>query len=127
MKIARIGDKVNGSCRGSYEYTTCGKTTCWTSTSSENGYIAASISKGSHNVFCNGKAIARVGDDVDIHKKYPNSGHLDNLNIIGHIVSGSETVFCNGKPVAWQNGKIEASGCSNVSISEGSHNVFNNK
>lgn len=127
MKIARIEDEVKGNCSGSYQYTKCSKDSCWTTTSSESGYITAKISQGSSNVFCNGKAVARVGDNVDIHKNYSHSGHFDSIDITGHIIDGSLTIFCNGKSIAWEKSKVKASDCSEVNISQGSNNVFINK
>lgn len=127
MQVARVGDSVRGSCYGDYLYTVCGKTTCWDVTRSEGGSASGYIRSGSHNVFCNGKPVARVGDNVNISKDYSHGRHLDSLNITATISSGSSTVFCNGKSIARVGDRSSGSNCSGLTIRSGSSNVFNNK
>lgn len=72
--------------------------------------------EGSPNVFCNGKAVSRQGDN--------NTGHLlPGSPCPSHaapIASGSSTVFANGKGV----GRVGDSVAGCTAVAEGSSNTF---
>jgi uncharacterized Zn-binding protein involved in type VI secretion len=70
------------------------------------------ISEGSSNVFVNGAAAVRIGDDVTPHGVGPHASPK--------MAEGSSTVFVNGKGCGRIGDAI--SGCT--SVAEGSFNVF---
>jgi uncharacterized Zn-binding protein involved in type VI secretion len=73
--IARIGDKTTG----------------------HGPYLPRPSTGGSSDVFVNGIAVSRVGDDWAPHGGIPPDVHSGE---VGETVSGSGTVFVNGKPLA---------------------------
>lgn len=75
------------------------------------------IAEGSSNVFVNGKACGRKGDDVDIHKKGNTTHFPDNKKPT--IAEGSSTVFVNGKAIARKGDKLD---CGSE-VNAGSGNV----
>lgn len=76
------------------------------------------IEEGSSNVFVNGKACGRKGDDVTIHKKGKTTHFPDDK--FPTIAEGSGSVFVNGKAIARKGDKLD---CGSE-IKAGSGNVF---
>ncbi|MFM2482783.1 PAAR domain-containing protein [Celerinatantimonas sp. YJH-8] len=69
---------------------------------------------GSSDVFCNGKAVHRVGDHWAQHCNSTPTCHQ------GALASGSRRVFANGLPVGRIGDPVD---CGSL-VAAGSHNVF---
>lgn len=132
--IARVGDKVEGTCNGDYDSWeivghTGGKHSHpiygWV-TRHETGSFSGQIISGSDITFESGKAIARVGDKVRINKNYSHSNHHDDINLITTITEGSSIMFDKGHAVAYVGCIVSGNGFNGKIIS-GSDKLFVNK
>jgi uncharacterized Zn-binding protein involved in type VI secretion len=143
--VARIGDKIVGSCRGQYrKWEHIRDDPIWGEDEEgnpviigydpvydwvyywETGTVTGSIITGSSNVKVNGRGVARIGDQAALTKHYANSNHLDSLNVVGTITSGSSSVKANNQKIAYVGSTLEAQGCSRLTIESGSPNVYVN-
>lgn len=70
--------------------------------------------EGSHNVFCNGTAVHRVGDGWSVHCNSHPSCHS------GTLASGSGSVFVNGRAIGRIGDPVD---CGSL-VAAGSSNVF---
>ncbi|KGM93324.1 PAAR domain-containing protein (plasmid) [Clostridium botulinum] len=116
--IARVGDKVEGTCYGEYRRNK--------KTRSESGTFTGEIVSGSSIIFEKGKPIARVGDIVKIHKHYPHSGHYDSLETTAIIKQGSFIMFEKGKGIAYVGCSVSGDDLEGKIVS-GSDNLFISK
>ena len=97
MKVARLGDRTQGTC-------SCHLVPI---------NVGGSITTASPDVFANGIAVARIGDTV-----LADCGHT------GTIVSASPDVYANVKKIARVGDQTE--GCYVAVIIAGSPNVYAN-
>lgn len=143
--VARVGDKIVGSCRGQYrKWEHIRDDPIWGEDEEgnpviigydpvydwvyywETGTVTGSIITGSSNVKVNGRGVARIGDQAALTKHYANSNHLDPLNVTGTITSGSTSIKANGKGVAFVGGMLEARECFDLVITTGSSDTHVN-
>lgn len=132
--IARVGDRVEGTCVGSYDsWEVVGHTGGehshaiygWV-TRHETGTFSGQIISGSNIAFESGRAIARVGDKVQINKSYSHSHHHDSINLITTISKGSSIMFDKGHAVAYVGCEIQGNGFKGKIVS-GSNKIFVSK
>lgn len=79
-------------------------------TSGHDGYPGTPIITGSGTMFCDGKAIACVGDICEEHNKPKGHNHTP-------IITGGSSFFTvDGKPVAMVGSEASGGGCNSANI-----------
>lgn len=79
-------------------------------TSGHDGYPGTPIITGSNTMFCDGKAIACVGDICADHNKSKGHNHTP-------IITGGSSFFTvDGKPVAMVGSEASGGGCNSDNI-----------
>lgn len=79
-------------------------------TSGHNGYPGTPILTGSGTMFCDGKAIACVGDICAEHNKPKGNNHTP-------VITGGSTFFTvDGRPVAMTGSEVSGGGCNSDNV-----------